>query len=100
MNKLNIGARPFMWSRLAAVGAGISDGLHDLIQRLEAGFRRGSGKRGGPRLRPSSRPGVRIGPVFPVTVIVAFRHGTLIDEGSKGPALKGPVCGPGSDAGL
>lgn len=89
-----------MWSRLFAVRAGISDRLHDRVQRLQACFRGGSREGGSRSLSPRSRPGVRIRPILPVTVIIALRDRALIDEGSESPALQGPVCGPGSTAGF
>jgi hypothetical protein len=90
-NKLNIGASSPMWSRLPAIRAGFSDRAHDLVQRGDAGFRRGAGERMPPGFLPRSGPRVRIGPVLPVSVMLAFCHRALFHKGSERPSLKGPV---------
>jgi hypothetical protein len=51
-----------------------------------------------PGLFPGPCPGIRIGAVLPVTVMLAFRDGTMIDKSSERPSADGAVGGP--DRGL
>ena len=58
----------------SAVRTGIADGSHDLVQRGDTSFRRGSRERVPPSFLAGSVPSVRIRTVAPVTVVFAFGH--------------------------
>jgi hypothetical protein len=83
-----------MWSPSVAVGAGIANRSHYILQGSQAGFRRFAGKRVPPSFLAGMVPGFRIDLVFAVAVIAAFCHGVIFDQDSKSPAFKGSVSWP------
>ena len=63
----------------AASRADITDAAHHLVQGGQARFRGGAWEGISPRFLACTVPGIWIGTVAVVTVMLAFRHSTLLD---------------------
>ena len=77
-----------MWSPGLAVRAAIADRAHDLVQSRDAGFRSCPRERVPSSLLAGSVPGVGVGAVAAVAVVLALGNGVLLDQHAEGPAFQ------------
>ena len=85
-----------MWSPGLTVWAAVANRSHHLVHCGEAGLRRRPGEWVPPSLFPCPVPCVGIRSVAPVTVMLAFGNGTLLDQHAEGPAFQRPIGRPAS----